>query len=110
MFGMDVRGTFVLDRTSGYEPLSWYDSDSESTGPKSVITSDLWYYRFLVKSADLSRFQPFSDFLGRSVPKHSARNQKEGRLGRHPPVWGDAKLWWVWKIRGRRGKGVDAPA
>ena len=72
--------------------------------------SDLWYYRFLVKSADLSRFKPFSDFLGRSVPKHSARNQKEGRLGRHPPVWGDAKLWWVWKIRGRRGKGVDAPA
>jgi hypothetical protein len=54
--------------------------------------SDLWYYRFLVKSADLSRFKPFSDFLGRSVPKHSAPNQKEGRLGRHPPVWGDAKL------------------
>jgi hypothetical protein len=37
MFGMDVRGTFALDRTSGYEPLSWYDSDSESTSPKSVI-------------------------------------------------------------------------
>ena len=59
---------------------------------RPVSASDLWYYRFLVKSADLSRFQPFSDFLGRSVPKHSAPNQKEGRLGRHPPVWGDAKL------------------
>ena len=57
-----------------------------------LSTSDLWYYRFLVKSADLSRFKPFSDFLGRSVPKLGAPNQKEGRLGRHPPVWGDAKL------------------
>ena len=73
-------------------------------------TSDLWYYRFFVKSADLSRFRPFSDFRGRSVPKHGGPNQNGGRLGRHPPVWGDAKLWWVWKIRGRRGKGVGAPA
>ena len=78
--------------------------------PVAAAASDLWYYRFLVKSADLSRFKPFSDFSGRSVLKHGAPNQKEGRLGRHPPVWGDAKVWWVWKFCGRRGKGVDAPA
>ena len=77
--------------------------------PATPPSSDLWYYRFFVKSADLSRFRPFSDFRGRSVPKHGGPNQNGGRLGRHPPVWGDAKLWWVWKIRGRRGKGVDAP-
>ena len=98
------------------EPSFWWNGlhvvttielnfDSDPTA-----ASDLWYYRFFVKSADLSRFRPFSDFTGRSVPKNSAPNQTEGRLGRHPPVWGDAKLWWVWKIRGRRGKGVGAPA
>ena len=109
-------------------PRGVYEVDSGSTTPTKSrpvpapnvracskssprrTTSDLWYYRFLVKSADLSRFKPFSDFLGRSVPKHGAPNQTEGRLGRHPPVWGDANLGWVRKFCGRRGKGVDAPA
>ena len=100
----------------GLDPLMVYDAEEAKrplTKQRSCLmefASDLWYYRFFVKSAGLSRFRPFSDFTGRSVPKHSAPNQTEGRLGRHPPVWGDAKLWWVWKFCGRRGKGVDAPA
>ena len=62
----------------------------------ATVTSDLWYYRFLVKSADLSRFRPLSEFRGRSTSKQGGPNRNGGRLGRHPPVWGDAKLRWVW--------------